>query len=230
MTDFTEANLLAIDSSSADLKLGVTFGGDRIVKSEDRVDRAHGQLLIKKVRELLSSASLEPAHLNGLIVCTGPGSFTGLRIGLAAAKGMAVALDIPVVGVSLFDLAAHRLRTTGQQVRVLAPAAGGEYFMVTVADGRPDLTTAVAVMVADLAEAIGSHPVAGFGPEIHDDLAGVSAPNLSDRLPYDAADLLLLGRERLAATYIPDLAELEPLYLRKSQAEIRFARRQQTKD
>ena len=55
--------------------------------SAEEVEKSHGQLIIKKIGELFSSAGFQMESLDGIVVCTGPGSFTGLRIGIATAKG-----------------------------------------------------------------------------------------------------------------------------------------------
>ena len=67
----------------------------------ERVSRAVS--VLEDADELLREAGMEPAELGGLVVGTGPGSFTGLRLGLAAARGLAFALDVPVAGVSTLD-------------------------------------------------------------------------------------------------------------------------------
>ena len=101
MTEFRDENILAIDCSGKELNLGLRFGHDRTVKLSIEAGRSHGQLIIEKISELLNSAEIKVKQLRALVVSTGPGSFTGLRIALAAAKGMATALNIPAVGVSL---------------------------------------------------------------------------------------------------------------------------------
>jgi tRNA threonylcarbamoyladenosine biosynthesis protein TsaB len=59
--------------------------------------------VLEDADELLRDAGVEPSELDGLVVGTGPGSFTGLRMGLAAARGLAFALDVPLAGVSTLD-------------------------------------------------------------------------------------------------------------------------------
>jgi len=120
--------------------LGVRFAGDRLVKSSEMIEKTHGQLIIKKIGDLLSTAEVETSGLDAITAGIGPGSFTGLRIGLAAAKGMAVALDIPVVGVSCFEIAAFRLASFGSTVAVLVPLNRDEIFLAEVAGGSVDLT------------------------------------------------------------------------------------------
>ncbi|MCH9025127.1 MAG: tRNA (adenosine(37)-N6)-threonylcarbamoyltransferase complex dimerization subunit type 1 TsaB, partial [candidate division Zixibacteria bacterium] len=121
MTEFRDENILAIDCSGKELNLGLRFGHDRMVKLSIEAGHSHGQLIIEKISDLLRSAEIKVEQLNALVVSTGPGSFTGLRIALAAAKGMATALNIPAVGVSLFEIAAFKLNKTKEAVAVIVP-------------------------------------------------------------------------------------------------------------
>jgi tRNA threonylcarbamoyladenosine biosynthesis protein TsaB len=218
-------NMLAIDTSSADLILGMQFAGDRLVQSRERIERSHGQFIMKKIGELLQSASLTPGDIGAVTVCTGPGSFTGLRIGLAAAKGIAVVNQIPVIGVSLFELAAYLLGNENPEIWLLAPARKGEYFAVKSTGGTVDLEAATAVMTRDLPQLVGNLPAAGFGDTIAADLQVTGLTDMSSHLKYDAAHLLILGLTKYEQGLIPDLNKLEPLYLRRSQAELRWAER-----
>lgn len=77
---------------------------------------------------LMESAGNTPEDIEGIIVSTGPGSFTGLRVGLAAAKGMAQALEVPVVGVSSLAALARRVPFSDLPVRPLIDSRKGEHF------------------------------------------------------------------------------------------------------
>jgi tRNA threonylcarbamoyladenosine biosynthesis protein TsaB len=221
-------NMLAIDTSTANLILGIQFAGDRLVKSSERIERSHGQFIIKKIDELLGSASLTPADIQAITVCTGPGSFTGLRIGLAAAKGIAAVNHIPVIGVHLFELAAYLLGPDCPDLWLLTPARKDEYFALRLNHNRFDLSQAVPVMNRDLPTLIGTLPAAGFGDTITQDLQSAGIPDMSSQLTYDAAQLLALGLQHFHEDRIPDLNTLEPLYIRRSQAELRWAQRHGT--
>ncbi|MFH1372468.1 MAG: tRNA (adenosine(37)-N6)-threonylcarbamoyltransferase complex dimerization subunit type 1 TsaB [bacterium] len=210
-------NILAIDTSSSYLRLAVSSGVDRIVKLNERVDRSHGRLIVKKMGDLMLSGGLKPDDLQALVVCTGPGSFTGLRIGLAAAKGMAVALDIPIVGISLFQMAAHRLRDEDHKVRIVIGLNRDECLLAPVGKGSFDAADIRVVAYTELATVVGEDRLLGVG--VTPDLGRVDR---TDLIEYDAADLLTLGQNRLTVGDYDDLAALEPLYVQKSRAELRF--------
>lgn len=222
MTTRLYQNLLAIDTSSLSLKLGLAFGSDRLVKSEEMMDKSHGQVIIKKINELFSSAGLKVEQLEAIIISTGPGSFTGLRIGLAVAKGMAVALDIPVVDINLFELAAFKLQKETQPVKVFVPFKKGEFFMTEIAGGKFSMENIAVVTTASLSEKVGTDAVAGVNVNMAEHIPEAKFLPLSGRIEFDAADLIYLGRTKLAQNQVADLAKLEPLYLLKSQAEIKF--------
>ena len=229
MTERRFDNMLAVDTSSGHLRLAVSFGGDRLVTLEEHVERSHGQVLFRKISDLLLSANLAVDRLHGIAVCTGPGSFTGLRIGLAAVKGIATALRIPVVAVSRFDLAGYLLRNESEDVSVLIPLKRGQFYCGIVSAGKgiidsPSVTTTAQLATPSTAKRVFG---IGFGSEsaspVHE------LPSSFTILTYSAGDLIYLGRSVLDSGQSVNLALLEPLYLQKSQAEIRFDQRQQSK-
>lgn len=217
-----DTGLLAIDTSSSILRLAVRFGDDRLVKSSEEVERAHGQMIMRKVSNLFASSGMQPIDLSGIIVCTGPGSFTGLRVGIAVAKGMAVALDIPVVGVSLFEIAALRLQNSPEEVRVLIFQRKGEYLVARINDGQLDLADVTTMTVPEIVSQAGQNRFASIGP-VEPALSEQAGVQLS-AIEFDASDFLSVGEPRLASGG-DNLDTLEPLYFGKSQAEIRFDQR-----
>ncbi len=220
-------NVLAIDSSTSVLKLGLQFQSDRMVKSGEEIEQSHGQMIIRKIQNLLESAALTIDRINAIVVCTGPGSFTGLRIGLAAAKGIAVANDIPVIGVSLFEIASRKLSHRSGAVMVLVPFIREEYFCCQVTAGSFEPSDISTVSLGDIPAMMAKGPVATIGVTSADGIPVAGNGHKLEAIEYDCSDLLLLGLARLAAGQGADLTELEPLYLIKSQAELKFEKRQQ---
>ncbi|UCG63107.1 MAG: tRNA (adenosine(37)-N6)-threonylcarbamoyltransferase complex dimerization subunit type 1 TsaB [Candidatus Zixiibacteriota bacterium] len=222
MKDWANSNILAIDSSGRSLILGLSFGGDRLVKSSEMVERSHGQIILKKISGLFESAGASKDELDGISVCTGPGSFTGLRIGIAAAKGLAVARGIPVVGISLLEIAAHKSCDTDRVVSVLIPLRRDEFIAADVFQGKPVEDKVRVVSTADLPMLAKDNPVACYHCRIGDLMSGFAGEDLTALIEYDGADLIQLGRDRFTAGLEAELSSLEPLYIQKSQAEIKF--------
>ncbi len=216
-------NVLAIETSTPELKLALSFGGDRMVSSTDQVDRSHGQVIVRKMTDLLNSAGAEIKQLQGLVVSSGPGSFTGLRIGLAIAKGIASALSIPVASVSLYEVAAFLLRNHTEPVLVMIQVRRGEYLVATVFEGKVDLHAVDAVPENLLKEYLRDRPVAGIGLDLNRLIAGANV--VVPRINFSPADLHYVGRHKLVIGEFADIGKLEPLYYGKSQAELRFEER-----
>ena len=218
-------NVLAIDTATRKLNLAVRFGGDRLVKSSETVEKTHGQIIMKKISDLFNSAGGSVNELQAVVVGTGPGSFTGLRIGLAAAKGIAVACDLPVVGVGVFDVAAICL-PAAIHAWVMVPSRRGEYYVGKVAAGTLNANSVRVIAEEELPNLIGSEPAYGIDFNPTEVLASLM-PNLTgEQLVYDASDLLQVGLSRLQECGPTNLAELEPIYLQKAIAEVRFDQRQ----
>lgn len=230
MNESVYENVLAIDTATMSLQLALSFGMDRLVKLSETAESSHGQRLMRQIDNLFSSANLERTDLQAIAVCTGPGSFTGLRIGLAAAKGIAVSMEIPVIGISLFEIAAYKLcmRTDGTEtISVLAPFKRDAFAMATVSEGNlsaKDITvvsnneTALRQLMQD-----GAIAIIGTNKDV------LPVPSQSNyrtfAIEYDATDLLNIGRERLNSGKIDNLELLEPLYVQPSQAELNFVRK-----
>lgn len=90
--------LLAIDTSGPRLQLAV-LSPDTALTHVEEIAKGHAEILFEHVATLLGRAGLVYGDLDRIAVTTGPGSFTGLRIGIAAARGLGLALGVPVVGV-----------------------------------------------------------------------------------------------------------------------------------
>jgi tRNA threonylcarbamoyladenosine biosynthesis protein TsaB len=128
--------LLAIDTAAPRLALAVLRDNDRIDSLVEDMATGQAERLFPAIDELLTRATITYKDLTRVAVSTGPGSFTGLRIGLSAARGLGLALNIPVVGVpSLFALS---LAAQCDPVAVLLDAKRGEaYFQTFSGPGIP---------------------------------------------------------------------------------------------
>ncbi len=112
--------LLAIDTATQFISLALHDGQQMLAEQTWFSENQHSVELVPAVHNMLRTAKLTPSDLSALAVCIGPGSYTGLRIGVALAKGMAAARELPLVGVSTFDImAAGQPQVTGALILVL---------------------------------------------------------------------------------------------------------------
>jgi len=150
--------LLAVDTAGPNCAVALAAsrgGAPRILAStSERVDRGHAEHLMPMIAATLARASLSYSDLDRIAVTTGPGSFTGVRVGIATARALALALDIPAVGVgSLAALASAVLQkhTKGTAVAALDAKRGEIYARVQDIASGAVLVEAAAMRVDDIA-------------------------------------------------------------------------------
>jgi tRNA threonylcarbamoyl adenosine modification protein YeaZ len=96
--------VLAVNTANAMVALALVENGKAVQSFESPETRDQGNLVIKHIREALAKAGWKFEDLGLLAVVTGPGSFTGIRIGLATMRGLAMAAQLPIIGISSFDM------------------------------------------------------------------------------------------------------------------------------
>ena len=208
--------ILAIDTC-ANFCAAAIFGDDGTLKSTagDDIGRGHAARLLDIVQSALTDASTELATLSRVIVTVGPGSFTGIRVGVATARGYGVALGIPVDGITTFALLdAHvRAERSGDLETSVAISGGrGQVFLqgftrLSVADGEPrslDLENTASANVP-----VGAILVGNGAPLIDPD--GTNPQMLGDHASGDIAYAYQ------AATFA--IRTPEPLYIRGADAK-----------
>jgi tRNA threonylcarbamoyl adenosine modification protein YeaZ len=209
-TDSPETNgrrswLLAIDTATSQVVVaGALLDGTPLGVSTWEAGRTHGAQLLPAIGRLTGEANLRRARIRGVIVGTGPGAFTGLRVGIATAKALAHELGVPIVGVSTGAALLEASGTGGHGV-LLLPAGPSDRLVVR--PGSPPILLPG-----------GSEPAVAPGDV-------VVALDLDGRAPADAstrgqtarsgfaAALIRLGAERFAAGDTDDLATLVPEYV-----------------
>jgi tRNA threonylcarbamoyladenosine biosynthesis protein TsaB len=198
--------------------------GDRVVGQYLLdVSVTHSERLMVAVDRLLGDARWAPGDLEGLAVAVGPGSFTGLRIGISAVKGLALALSIPVAAVPTLDAMAAVLPFATLPVCPVLDARKHEvYASLYRWDGRAMRREwdYLAVAPGELARRL-AEPTVLLG----DGAGAIASPHArlappSHRTPSPAC-VGVLGHARLAAGDAVAPADLGPIYLRPSEAELK---------
>jgi len=94
--------ILSLECSATPASAAITENGKIIASAFVNVKLTHSQTLMPMAQNLLSAAALDIDDIDGLAISNGPGSFTGIRIGISAVKGLAAPRNLPCVGVSTF--------------------------------------------------------------------------------------------------------------------------------
>jgi tRNA threonylcarbamoyladenosine biosynthesis protein TsaB len=211
--------LLAIDTCgpSGSVALGRIPGRDlEILGQAELAGRTYSATLVSAVADLLHAAGLELRNLDGIVVVNGPGSFTGVRVGVSAAKGLAQGAEIPVVAISRLEIL---LRKSGVPSAALDAHRGEIYLRLERTSLPPvELLTGpdelAAVHPAPTRVAVCDDAAAALLTRVWPQTQLVVMP------PPLASDALRPGEARLIAGAAVDLALLDGHYLRRSDAEI----------
>lgn len=229
--------ILGVDTATA--QVSVAVGGHEGVLAHTSSIRAkqHAETLTPAIEFTCRAARVELAELSVVAVDLGPGLFTGLRVGVAAAKAMAHALRVPMIGVSSLDLLAFPLRFSAKVVVPVIDARRGEVFSASyraVPGGLQRVGGPTVGSPDDLAsELLASGEdclLVGDGAlryrEVFEGLHHVEV--VEEGLAYpSAASLVMLGHAQALREQWVKPWDLQPLYLRKPDAEVNWTTREQ---
>ena len=218
--------VLGIETSTMTGSVALMDEERLIVEYTLNLKETHTSRLMPTIDRVIKDASLTIKDLDGIAVSLGPGSFTGLRIGIATAKGLAQGLDIPVVGIPTLDGLAFNLFYCKDLISPILDARKGEVYYALYKNGKR-LSEYMACKPDRLLEKLGSRiqdpgsriVFLGDGVEVHEDLIkrrlgrkAVFTPK-TRRLP-SAASIAELGLKKLKKGKNSELLTLKPIYIR----------------
>ncbi len=220
----SEPRLLLLETSGKRGQVAVAVGEQVVGVRRLDEGRRHARDLAPAVAELLRGQGWGARHLDAVFVSRGPGSYTGLRVGVMSAKALAYATGCSLLGIDTFAVIARQAPPACQRHDVIADAQGQNVYAQSFARTDTGWSSATELAIRPFREWLASR----------DPHAWVSGPGLAKwggELPEDAArvaeelrepgveSLLALGLERFRADQRDDPYTLEPLYLRPSSAE-----------
>ena len=208
--------VLAIDTTLGACSAAVLEDGRVRASRSEPMQRGHQERLAPLVSEVMAEAGAAFAELDRIGVTLGPGSFTGLRVGLAFAKGLALALDIPCVGVGALQALAASL--DGAEVVAVVVEAGRGQIYLQLFDAGVARSAPEAVAVGDAPSRL--RALAGGAPPVLVGSAAILAEQLVEsRFVFMAApDPAAVAR--LAASTSPPDHPPAPIYLRAPDARL----------
>ncbi len=193
--------LLALDAAGRACSVAVCRGAEVLGRRFEPMSRGQSERLLPMVREVMDEARVDFADLDGLAVTRGPGAFTGVRIGLAAARGLALARNLPLVGVTCFEAVAAAVEAAlppaefaGHSLVVLLDAKRADLYVQAFCGRRP-LDAPRALRPEQLSAALPEGPLLIAG-----DAVGQAEPALRAagrvlaRAPVEAVDAVAVAR------------------------------------
>lgn len=233
--------ILGIDTATLSCSVALLQGDTVLAEMTMNIKKTHSERLMPLLDQMLRESGIEREKLEAIAVAAGPGSFTGLRIGVATARALAQGLDIPAVPVSTLQALAEAVPAPGAHICPILDARRGEVYTALYRRSLPPATTLetliepTAITLVSLIEALQNYRLPliflGEGVPVH-------AANLAEALPNQAvlpsapfrlcraALVALCGARLLQTKPHASYAELLPQYLRRPEAERLAAKRE----
>lgn len=222
--------ILALETSAKSVSTAVTEDGALLAHSYQNTGLTHSRTLMPLVDAMLKNSGLTPSQMDLIAVAAGPGSFTGLRIGVSAAKGLAWALEKPCCGVSTLEAMAQNLRHMDATVICAMDARRNQIYnaVFTARSGQlirrtPDRAIGLGELAAELKNDEKLKIVVGDGAQLcytylsENGIPCAMAPEMLRM--QNAVGVALAAAEMAARGETVSARDLAPNYLRLSQAE-----------
>lgn len=228
--------VLALDTATLVSSVAIVTPGALVAELTIQTKLTHSELLMPHISQLLAAARVRKSELSAVAVSIGPGSFTGLRIGLASAKALAYALNIPLVGVSTLAALAYNCPLPQVYLAPVLDAQKGNVYTSLycwqqgkMSEYRPAAVKPFTELLGQL-RALGAPAVVmGEAAVMHQEQLKQAGPDIILAPPHlimpRAASVGLLGCKMLSDGISHDVMTLEPLYIRRSEAEDLWDRR-----
>ena len=233
--------ILAFETSAKAASVALMEKGKLLGESYQNTGLTHSQTLLQMAEDLLKTCGKTPADVTAVAVASGPGSFTGVRIGVAAAKGFAWGSEIPCVGVSTLEAMAENLGAWDGTVVPTMDARRSQTYTAIFRAENGKLKRMIddcAISFAELGEKLNycKKPIflVGDGAQLCYNTLNEAVPGLV--LPPEhhrhqrAAGVALVAEKVLATGERPDGGSMSPNYLRLSQAERERLEKQKEKE
>jgi tRNA threonylcarbamoyladenosine biosynthesis protein TsaB len=224
--------VLAVETATAWQSVALLSGERVLARYDQDAAGSHARLLLPAIDRVFSEAGLRPAQLDGLVVSIGPGSFTGLRVGLSTVLGIRTVTQLPLVVVPTLEGMAWNLRDAAIPLCPIINSRRGEvYWALFQWRGKDHLERLVTEQVGS-AEALGKQlrgPVVVYGEGWDSEKAAIRASALGSAMITEAAkqmkpsavSVALAGLVRLSGGERAGVG-VSPLYVQRPEAEIKY--------
>lgn len=215
--------VLAIDTSMQACSAALSIDGRCIGRFEER-ERGHAEAIVPMIADVMKDAGVGFDDLDKLAVSTGPGTFTGVRVGIATARGLALAAGLPLIGRSGLVVMAHqvisaRSKNEASDILIAADARRGQIYWALFDHTGRERTEPAANTVSEIVSALpqGEIIIAGTGTQLVLETAENMARDVIVTIPDLLPDAAALAK--MADGLQPDDSPVTPLYLRRPDAK-----------
>ncbi len=219
--------ILAIDTSNSSGSIALMKNKVLLFSSYFNIKITHSETLMPEIDRALSLCNLTTDRLDAIAIAIGPGSFTGLRIGLATAKGICYAHKIPLIPISSLKILAMNYYNCGKDILVMQDAKMKEVYVALYSDKLAEITSPRCISPEEVARLVKNPTiVVGTGISSYRDLLSghpnIEINDISEKNQAKAESIFsLIQIENIHPSFDFDFnSQLEPFYIRKSQAEV----------
>ena len=221
--------ILSVDTSTATCSVGLVNGDRLLAESVDSSGQTHARHLMGMIHGILTVSGVSMGEIDGFAVVTGPGTFTGLRIGISTIKGLAFALSRPVAGVTSLAALAAQAASTTRLVCPVMDARRSEVYYGLYGFEQGELRQIGQHRVAPPSELVKrvSEPChfIGHGARLYREMLGAALGPLAQfsetsRDTIQSQTIARLVLKQLQENEAPDLQAVSPYYIRRSDAEV----------
>lgn len=217
-------NWLVLETSGRLARVGLVRANAIARIAELDSGRRHAREIVPTIDAMLRAESLRPPNLTGVMVSRGPGSYTGLRVGLATAKSLAYAAGCQLRAVDTFTAIAEQAPAEAGQLWVIADALQNQIYMQRFSRGEDGLWSPVAAISVVAVEewlpwAVEGTWISGPGLSVYEHRIPAECPRVPEADREARIESVFAVGLRLPPLAKEELFALEPLYLRGSSAE-----------
>lgn len=229
--------ILAIETATLVSSVALATADTLLAEITLQTKKTHSELLMPHIDKILMMAEVSKADIKAVAVSVGPGSFTGLRIGLATAKTLAYALKVPLVGVPTLAALAYGCFVPGVMLAPMLDAQKGNVYQAVYEWQGGELKEIMPATVMHIDEALNKLAeynkavvLMGEAAVLHREKIQQGGNGLVIAAPHliiqRAGSVATLGHKLIEQGIQHDVMALEPLYIRRSEAEVLWERRQ----
>ena len=229
--------ILGIDTSTMAANVAVLEDDKLICEYTINTKKTHSQKLMPMIENMLKLSDLDIKEIDAIAICVGPGSFTGLRIGMATAKAMAHVNNIPLIGVNSLEILGANMDLCNRNICSILDAQRNQVYMnkyILKDDKITELEEISIKPIDELLEEISSSnedwvlvgEVVYKYKEKIEEISNITIPSPANNITK-ASTLCFVARDKMLANdQVYNCYNINPMYIRKSQAEEQYEEKQ----